>query len=340
MYESLLSDLRSNPRRWLVTGGAGFIGSHLIETLLIHGQEVVSFDNLSTGYAKNLESVSADVGSANAARLTMIQGDLADYDACREACKGVSHILHQGALGSVPRSIEDPITSHQSNVTGTLNLFTAAKESGIKRVVYASSSSVYGDEPGLPKVETKTGNLLSPYAATKAICETYAGVFSRCYDMEFAGLRYFNVFGPRQDPDGPYAAVIPVWTAAMLKGEPVYINGDGETSRDFTYVANVVQANLLAATAPSLAEPSRAFNVAIGGQTTLNELFQQIRQALRVVRPDLQIPDPVYRDFRAGDIRHSHADFSRSRDELGFQPTHDLAEGLSIAMDWYVANAK
>ncbi|MCB1087433.1 MAG: SDR family oxidoreductase [Verrucomicrobiae bacterium] len=335
-----MSDLRSDPRRWLVTGGAGFIGSHLIETLLLHGQEVVSFDNLSTGYAKNLESVSADVGSENAARLTMIQGDLADYDACREACKGVSHILHQGALGSVPRSIEDPITSHQSNVTGTLNLFTAAKESGIKRVVYASSSSVYGDEPGLPKVETKTGNLLSPYAATKAICETYAGVFSRCYDMEFAGLRYFNVFGPRQDPDGPYAAVIPVWTAAMLKGEPVYINGDGETSRDFTYVANVVQANLLAATAPSLAEPSRAFNVAIGGQTTLNELFQQIRQALQVVRPDLQIPDPVYRDFRAGDIRHSHADFSRSRDELGFQPTHDLAEGLSIAMDWYVANAK
>lgn len=338
-YADLSTRLRNQPQRWLVTGGAGFIGSHLIETLLGLDQEVVSLDNLATGYEKNLEAVQSALPGAQAARLRVVNGDLADYDACVVACRGVDHVLHQGALGSVPRSIDDPLTSHRANVTGTLNLFTAAKEAGIRRVVYASSSSVYGDEPGLPKVETITGNLLSPYAATKAICETYAGVFSRCYGMEFAGLRYFNVFGPRQDPDGPYAAVIPLWIASMLRGEPVYINGDGETSRDFTYVANVVQANLLAATAPTLAEPSRAYNVAIGGQTTLNELFHEVRAALQQVRPGLEIPDPVYREFRAGDIRHSHADYSRTRDELSFEPTHDLAAGLAIAMRWYVDHA-
>ena len=338
-YTDLATRLRSNPQRWLVTGGAGFIGSHLIETLLGFDQEVVSFDNLSTGYEKNLASVKEALTAEQAGRLRSVTGDLADFEVCTEACQGVDHILHQGALGSVPRSIDDPVTSHRANVTGTLNLFTAAKEAGVKRVVYASSSSVYGDDPGLPKVETRTGNLLSPYAATKAIAETYASVFAQCYGMEFCGLRYFNVFGPRQDPEGPYAAVIPVWIASMLRGEPVYINGDGETSRDFTYVANVVQANLLAATAPTLIEPSRAFNVAIGGQVTLNELFHQIREALLRVRPDLTIPDPVYREFRAGDIRHSHADFSRAREELHFQPTHDLAAGLAIAMQWYVDHA-
>lgn len=335
-FDQLSLALRDTPRRWLVTGGAGFIGSHLIETLLRLDQEVVSFDNLATGYLDNLEAVKNTLPPEQAAHLTVITGDLADYDACLAACEGAAHILHQGALGSVPRSIDDPVGSHEANTTGTLNLFAAARERGIRRVVYASSSAVYGDEPQLPKVEERTGRLLSPYAATKAIAESYAEAFSQCYDMEFAGLRYFNVFGPRQDPDGPYAAVIPIWIASMLRGEPVYINGDGETSRDFTYVANVVQANLLAATAPTLVEPARVFNVAIGGRVTLNALFVALREALAPLRPALEIPDPVYRDFRPGDIRHSHADFSRARDELGFEPTHDLRAGLALAMPYYL----
>lgn len=335
-YEALQTDLQSQPKRWLVTGAAGFIGSHLVETLLKLNQEVVCFDNYSTGHQSNLDEVQNSLPGIDPSRLQIIDGDLADYEACLEATKGADLILHQGALGSVPRSIEDPITSHRSNTTGTLNLFTAAKEAGIKRIVYASSSSVYGDEPGLPKVEEKTGNLLSPYAATKAVAEEYANAFSRAYGMEFAGLRYFNVFGPRQDPNGPYAAVIPIWVKAMIKGDPVTIYGDGETSRDFTYVANVVQANLLAATVPELADPSRVFNCAIGGQTSLNELFEEVRKALSVIRPDLEIDDPVYGDFRPGDIRHSLADFSRAKDELGFTPSHGLEDGLALAMQWYV----
>lgn len=335
LFDLAQEELRKRPRHWLVTGGAGFIGSHLIETLLKLNQHVTCLDNYATGYESNLSAIRDSLDSTASDRLRIVEGDLADYDACREAADGTELVLHQGALGSVPRSIEDPVTSHRSNATGTLNLFTAAKDAGIRRVVYASSSSVYGDEPDLPKVEEKVGNLLSPYAATKAIAEDYANAFSRAYGMEFAGLRYFNVFGPRQDPNGPYAAVIPIWVKSMLKGEPVEIFGDGETSRDFTYVENVVQANLLAATAPQLADPSRVFNVAIGGQTTLNELFEQIRKALSAIRPDLEIPDPIYRDFRAGDVRHSLADFSRAKEELGFEPTHGLAEGLALAMEWY-----
>lgn len=338
-YDSLRDRLRERPQRWLVTGGAGFIGSHLAETLLGLDQEVVVLDNFSSGSQANLDAVRAAVAPGQASRLEVIDGDLADRQTCARACRGAQHVLHQGALGSVPRSMEDPLGSHRSNVTGTLNLFDAARAEGIRRVVYASSSSVYGDDPELPKVEGRAGALLSPYAATKAVCEAYAQAFSRSYGMEFAGLRYFNVFGPRQDPEGPYAAVIPLWIAAMLRGEPVYINGDGETSRDFTYVANVVQANLLAATVPSLADPARAFNVAIGGRVTLNELFAAIRQALLAARPGLEIPDPVYREFRPGDIRHSHADYSRSRDELGFVPSHDLPQGLALAMGWYLSRA-
>jgi len=333
-YESLRSRLAAAPRRWLVTGGAGFIGSHLIETLLELGQQVAALDNFSTGHRRNLEDLlSANPDWTN--QLRIFEGDLENPGRCLEAAAGVDHILHQGALGSVPRSMEDPLASHQSNATGTLNLFEAARRAGVKRVVYASSSAVYGDEPNLPKVEERTGNLLSPYAATKAVDEVYANAYSRAYGMEFAGLRYFNVFGPRQDPEGPYAAVIPIWVSAMLRGEPIVIYGDGETTRDFTYVANVVQANLLAATVPALADPSRVFNVAIGGQTSLNQLFSALRHQLRVVRPGLEIPDPVYREFRPGDVRHSLADYSRARDELGFAPTHDLATGLALAMEWY-----
>lgn len=335
MFESIQENLRNSPQHWLVTGGAGFIGSHLVERLLGLDQQVTVLDNFSTGYRENIASARDAVTPEQAARLRVIEGDLADLDTCREAVAGADRILHQGALGSVPRSIDDPVTSHRSNVTGSVNLYTAAKEEGIRRLVYASSSSVYGDEPGLPKVEEKTGHLLSPYAATKAVNETYAEAFARTYDMEFAGLRYFNVFGPRQDPNGPYAAVIPIWVKAMLAGEPIAINGDGETTRDFTYVENVVQANLLAATVPGLAFPSRVFNVAIGGQTSLNALFERIRTVLSGIRPGLEIRDPVYRDFRPGDVRHSLADYSRARDELGFEPTHDLGEGLAIAMEWY-----
>lgn len=336
-YESLSAHLTSQPRRWLVTGGAGFIGSHLIERLLELGQDVVSFDNFSTGHRSNLDGL-LKTNPLWSDRLHIFEGDLENPGDCLEAVRGVDHILHQGALGSVPRSMDDPLGSHQSNATGTLNLFEAARKEGVKRVVYASSSAVYGDEPNLPKVEERTGNLLSPYAATKAIDEVYANAYSRAYGMEFAGLRYFNVFGPRQDPEGPYAAVIPIWVKAMLRGEPIVIYGDGETTRDFTYVANVVQANLLAATAPTLADPSRVFNVAIGGQTSLNQLFACLRDTLRALRPGLEVPDPVYHEFRPGDVRHSLADFSRARDELGFDPTHDLATGLALAMDWYAGN--
>lgn len=335
-YESLRNRLADEPKRWLVTGGAGFIGSHLIETLLGFGQRVVAFDNFSTGHRANLDGLVRS-NPEWADHLQIFEGDLEDPAQCLEATAGIDHILHQGALGSVPRSIEEPLGSHGSNATGTLNLFESARKAGVKRVVYASSSAVYGDEPNLPKVEDRTGNLLSPYAATKAVDEVYANAYSRAYGMEFAGLRYFNVFGPRQDPEGPYAAVIPIWVSAMLRGEPIVIYGDGETTRDFTYVANVVQANLLAATVPALADPSRVFNVAIGGQTSLNELFAALRDQLRLLRPGLEIPDPVYRDFRPGDVRHSLADFARARDELGFAPTHDLATGLALAMEWYAA---
>jgi len=338
-FSKVNESLRASSCRWLVTGGAGFIGSHLIEHLLQHDQDVICLDNLSTGYASNLDALQVNLSTSQKERLKVTVGDLADYDVCVSAVKNVDYILHQGALGSVPLSIEDPITSHRSNVTGTLNLFTAAKNAGIKRVVYASSSSVYGDETSLPKIEDKTGNLLSPYAATKAISEVYANAFAHSYGMEFIGLRYFNVFGPRQDPDGPYAAVIPIWVKAMLQGKPVFINGDGETTRDFVYVADVVQANLLAASVSSLAEPSRAFNVAIGDQISLNQLFHQIRSALLRIRPDLKIADPVYRDFRSGDVRYSTADFSRAREELGFEPNHSVVDGIDLAIQWYSENS-
>jgi UDP-N-acetylglucosamine 4-epimerase len=337
-YENLCSSLSCAPRRWLVTGGAGFIGSHLVEHLLALGQDVVCVDNFSTGHRSHLETIRATLPAERTSRLRLIEGDLADLGLCREAVSGVDHILHQAALGSVPQSITDPVASHRSNVTGTLNLFTSARDAGIRRVVYASTCALYGNNAPLPIQEDSPGDLLSPYAATKAIGEAYARAFANAYGMEFAGLRYFNVFGPRQDPDGPYAAVIPIWVSTMLRGEPIVIYGDGETTRDFTYVANVVQANLLAATAPSLADPCRVYNVAIGGQTSLNQLFSALRDELHHLRPELVIPDPVYRDFRPGDVRHSLADFSRARDELGFSPTHDLAGGLALAMAWYAAS--
>jgi UDP-N-acetylglucosamine 4-epimerase len=337
-YASLLANLVASPRRWLVTGAAGFIGSHLVETLLRLGQTVRALDNFATGRRENLVGLQAVLTLEEWARFTFIEGDLRDPEDCRQACDGAELILHQGALGSVPRSIDNPLASHESNVTGTLNLLGAARDAGIQRFVYASSSSVYGDDPNLPKVEDRTGRVLSPYAATKMMIELYAGVFARCYGLKPVGLRYFNVFGARQDPEGAYAAVIPKWVSAMLRHEPVLINGDGETSRDFCYIANVVQANLLAAVTENPDAIDQAYNVAVHHRTTLNELFARLKQLVEARTPGLQVPPPVYRDFRAGDVRHSLADISKARGLLGYEPTHQLDEGLAEAIDWYCEN--
>ena len=320
-------------RTWLVTGSAGFIGSHLVERLLRDGQDVVSLDNLSTGHRRNLDEVRDAVGKEAWRRQRFIEASITDPAACAHACRGVDVVLHQAALGSVPRSIADPIATHDTNVTGFVNMLAAARDAGVRRFVYASSSSTYGDHPGLPKVEHETGELLSPYAASKAANELYAEVFARCYGIEVVGLRYFNVFGPRQDPDGPYAAVIPKWIQAIVRTNPVEIYGDGETSRDFCYVANVVQANLAAATVREPRALNRAYNIAVGESTTLNSLFQMLKTLLHA--PGLE---PTYRPFRAGDVRHSLADISLARELLGYAPSHSLASGLREALPWYVEN--
>lgn len=323
--------------RWLVTGGAGFIGSHLVEHLLRAGQEVVTLDNLATGHRRNLEEVEASVGVAAFRRHRFIEGDIRDAEACREACDGVAYVLHQAALGSVPRSIERPADSHATNVTGFLNMLVAARDAGVKRFVYASSSSVYGDHPGLPKVEAETGEVLSPYAATKLANEIYARVFLRSYGLDTVGLRYFNVFGARQDPQGPYAAVIPRWVHALQTRNTVWINGDGETTRDFCYVVNVVQANLRASVATHPAVPGEVFNVAVHGQVSLNTLFTTLRDLLSALDPLVLQAQPQYREFRAGDVRHSLADISKAQQLLDYVPSHSLHAGLEEALSWYVA---
>jgi UDP-N-acetylglucosamine 4-epimerase len=336
-YQKLRSELATTRRRWLVTGAAGFIGSHLVETLLGLGQIVVGFDNFSTGSRRNLESVRGIVGQAAWERFRFVEGDISDPVACRQACEGMDYVLHQAALGSVPRSIVEPVASFESNVMGFLQILLAARDSGVKRVVYASSSAVYGSSPELPKRESVIGDPLSPYAATKLIDEIIADVFGRCYGCASIGLRYFNVFGPRQDPNGPYAAVIPKWVDAFLGREPVYINGDGETSRDFCYVGNVVQANLLAATTQNEAALNQSYNVAVNSQTTLNQLFEMIRARLSERHPDLKGFKPVYREFRAGDVRHSMADLEKVRTLIGYQPMHTIEEGMGITLDWYLS---
>ena len=337
MKSPAFSSLAKSPKTWLVTGCAGFIGSNLIERLLRMGQDVVGLDNFSTGFRHNLDQVEEAVGPEAWSSFHFIEGDIRDLDTCREACKGAAIVLHQAALGSVPRSIDDPITSHASNVTGFINMLVAARDAKVGRFVYAASSAAYGDSPALPKVEETIGNPLSPYAAGKYMNELYAGVFARCYGMETIGLRYFNVFGPRQDPDGAYAAVIPKWIAAMLRGETVYINGDGETARDFCFIENVVQVNLLAGLARNPAALNQAYNVAVGEQTSLNQLFALLREFLALNDPDFICGDPVYRDFRPGDVRFSRADISKAKRLLGYRPTHRVREGLERAIDWYVA---
>src|SRR5438477_8637939 len=334
-YQKLHAVLRTAPKRWLVTGAAGFIGSNILETLLRLDQRVVCLDNFSTGYEDNLDEVSASVGPEKWARVRIVQGDIRDLQTCHQACDGADFVLHQAALGSVPRSLADPIRTHESNVTGFLNMLVAARDAKVARFVYASSSSVYGDHPALPKVEEHVAQPLSPYAATKAMNELYAGVFARNFGLPCIGLRYFNVFGPRQDPAGAYAAVIPRWIAALLQGKPVHIYGDGETSRDFSFIDNVVQANLLAATSANSAAFNQVFNIALGETTTLNQLFHIIQNTLRRLNPSLPPQKPIYRDFRPGDVRHSHAGIAKAQRLLSYAPSHRIQEGLALAMDWY-----
>jgi UDP-N-acetylglucosamine 4-epimerase len=322
-------------RRWLVTGSAGFIGSHLLESLLASGQHVTSLDNFATGHRANLEHVRSVVGEAAWSMHTFVDGDLADWTTCVRACEGVDIVLHQAALGSVPRSIANPRETHAANATGFLNLLTAARDAGVKRFVYAASSSTYGDDPTLPKVERNIGRPLSPYAVTKYLNELYADVFGRCYGMATIGLRYFNVFGPRQDPAGAYAAVIPRWVDAMLCERTVSINGDGETSRDFCYVGNAVRANLLAATTDRASAIGEVYNVAVGERTSLIALHGMLAELLGRRHPGLAVPGPRFEPFRAGDVRHSQADITKAKSLLGYVPQVDVRRGLELAIPWY-----
>jgi UDP-N-acetylglucosamine/UDP-N-acetylgalactosamine 4-epimerase len=335
-YDAIKSGLLTAPRKWLITGVAGFIGSNLLETLLKLNQTVVGLDNLSTEDGRNLREVESLVTPGQWQNFTFIKGDIRDLDTCQTACQGVDCVLHQAALGSVPRSIADPVTTNASNITGFLNMLVAAKDAGVARFVYAASSSTYGDHPGLPKVEDTIGKPLSPYAVTKYVNELYADVFARTYGFKATGLRYFNVFGPRQNPNGAYAAVMPKWFSGMLHNEPVYINGDGETSRDFCYVDNAVQANLLAACTDNEEALGQVYNVAFGEITTLNQLFNLIRDQLSKRKLGLVVPDPVYRDFREGDVRYSLADIGKAKSLLGYDPKYSVREGLEIAAEWYI----
>lgn len=337
VQEGLTARLRERQRNWLVTGAAGFIGSNLVEALLRAGQRVVGLDNFSTGHRENLEDVRACVGEAAWRQFRFIDGDICHPGDCQRAVEGCDYVLHQAALGSVPRSLEDPLRTHLSNVDGFLNMLLAARDAGVERFVYAASSSTYGDHPGLPKVEDRIGSPLSPYAVTKYVNELYADVFARSYDVDCIGLRYFNVFGPRQDPQGAYAAVIPRWIGQLLQGQACRINGDGETSRDFCFVDNAVQANLLAATAEDPAAGNQVYNVAVGDRTTLNELFVLIRNQLQAAGAALAVTEPTYAEFREGDVRHSQADIGKASRLLGYQPAFTVATGLETTTRWFLA---
>lgn len=336
-YQNLLMALPQQSKTWLVTGVAGFIGSNLLETLLKLDQQVVGLDNFATGHQHNLDEVQGLVKSEQWARFNFIQGDIRNLSDCQDACAGVDYVLHQAALGSVPRSINDPITTNATNIDGFLNMLVAARDAGVSSFTYAASSSTYGDHPALPKVEQNIGKPLSPYAVTKYVNELYADVFAKTYGFKCIGLRYFNVFGKRQDPEGAYAAVIPKWTAAMIRGQEVFVNGDGETSRDFCYIDNTVQANLLAATASEEAR-NQVYNVAVGDRTTLNQLFEAIGDAL-LTNGITPTEAPSYRDFRAGDVRHSQADISKAGKLLGYAPDYRIREGIELAMPWYIASS-
>ena len=338
-YETIQKQLQAEPKKWLITGVAGFIGSNLLETLLKLDQTVVGLDNFATGHQYNLDEVKGEVTPEQWARFTFIEGDIRNVDTCHQACQGADYVLHQAALGSVPRSINDPITTNSANIDGFLNMLVAARDAQVKSFTYAASSSTYGDHPGLPKVEDRIGKPLSPYAVTKYVNELYAEVFARTYGFNCIGLRYFNVFGKRQDPNGAYAAVIPKWTSAMIQDEDLFINGDGETSRDFCFIENTVQANLLAATVQAEEARNQVYNVAVGGRTTLNQLFSYLRESLGENGIQYQ-KDAIYRDFRAGDVRHSQADVSKANNLLGYDPQYTIEQGIKKAMPWYVGFLK
>lgn len=334
-YRALQLQLKASPQTWLVTGVAGFIGSNLLEALLKLDQHVVGLDNFSTGYRRNLAEVQGLVTCAQWDNFQFIEGDIRDVGVCHQACRSVDYVLHHAALGSVPRSIEDPITTNQNNIDGFLNMLVAARDAKVRCFVYAASSSTYGDHADLPKVEDKIGKPISPYAVTKLVNELYAQVFSEAYGLKSIGLRYFNVFGRRQDPNGAYAAVIPKWITAMIKNEVVYINGDGETSRDFCFVENAVQANLLAALSTKEGAINQVYNVAIGDRTSLNQLYFFLRDELKSRFPHLTEAEPTYRDFRNGDVRHSLADITKAQRLLGYLPSHRIGEGLRESLPWY-----
>jgi len=339
-YEQLQEHLEDNQNTWLVTGVAGFIGSNLLEKLLILNQKVVGLDNFDTGHQHNIDQAIEDANKTTGKDLSgnfkFINGDIRELDNCERACSGVDYVLHQAALGSVPRSIEDPINTNKANIDGFLNMLVAAKGAKVKRFVYAASSSTYGDHPDLPKVEDKIGNPLSPYAVTKVVNELYASVFAKTYGFKTIGLRYFNIFGKRQDPNGAYAAVIPKWVAAILNKEDVYINGDGETSRDFCYIDNTVQMNLLAATTDSDEATDQVYNVALNDRTSLNKLYQMIEERLIQRTQGLERKSPIYRDFRAGDVRHSQANIDKAQTLLNYQPQYMISKGIDEAIDWYI----
>lgn len=336
-FKNVSIELIDEPKKWLITGVAGFIGSNLLETLLKLNQNVVGLDNFATGHQHNLDEVQNLVSAEQWANFKFYEGDIRNLEDCQKACSGVDYVLHQAALGSVPRSIADPITTNAANITGFLNMLTAARDAKVKSFTYAASSSTYGDHPALPKVEENIGKPLSPYAVTKYVNELYAEVFARTYGFKAIGLRYFNVFGKRQDPNGAYAAVIPKWIAAMIAGDDVFINGDGETSRDFCFIENTVQANILAATTQNDAAKNQVYNVAVGDRTTLNDLFNAIKAALNE-NGVTYTKGPVYRDFRVGDVRHSQASVEKIEKLLGYQSTHKINEGINLAIGWYVRN--
>jgi UDP-N-acetylglucosamine 4-epimerase len=343
-YEQLQVHLKDNQSTWLVTGVAGFIGSNLLEKLLTLNQKVVGLDNFDTGHQHNIDQAIQDASNATGKDLSgnfkFINGDIREVEDCKQACGGVDYVLHQAALGSVPRSIEDPINSNRANIDGFLNMLVASKDANVKRFVYAASSSTYGNHPDLPKVEDKIGSPLSPYAVTKVVNELYASVFAKTYGFKTIGLRYFNIFGKRQDPDGAYAAVIPKWVAAILNKDDVYINGDGETSRDFCYIDNTVQMNLLASTTDNDEAIDQVYNVALNDRTSLNKLYQMIEERLIQRTQGLEKKKPIYRDFRAGDVRHSQANIDKAQTLLDYQPKYMISEGMDEAMDWYVKSLK
>ena len=343
-YEQLQEYLRDNQSTWLVTGVAGFIGSNLLEKLLILNQKVVGLDSFDTGYQHNIDQAIQDANNITGKDLSnnfrFINGDIRKLNDCKNACNGIDYVLHQAALGSVPRSIEDPIGTNEANINGFLNMLVASRDAKVKRFVYAASSSSYGDNPDLPKVEHMIGNPLSPYAVTKLVNELYANVFAKNYDFKTIGLRYFNIFGKRQDPDGAYAAVIPKWVGAILNKEDVYINGDGETSRDFCYIDNTVQMNLLAATTDNEEATDQVYNVALNDRTSLNELHKMIEERLMQRVEGLEKKKPIYREFRSGDVRHSQASIDKAKKLLDYQPKYKISEGMDDAIDWYVNSIK